>query len=325
MRASPGTVLVITCEEDVTANLVITQLNERGARVARVDPADIGPDLVLTAQIGAGQPGRWAGQLRTLSRHIALDDVRSIYHRRPSLWRFNGLEPQAREFAMAEARHGLKGLLASLPARRYVNHPTANERAEVKPAQLQAAVDAGFDVSATLITNEPDAVRAFAAEHGPIVYKSLRGVPSVPGGEVAAIWTQRIDPADVDESLAITAHLFQAEIPKTSDARVTVVANRVFAHEITTPDGALDWRSSDWAKLNHTTVQVPLDIQIAARRYLDTFGLVFGCFDFALQESPTGRRWTFVECNPNGQWGWLPDSDTIASAFADALLEGWAG
>jgi len=316
--------MVVTCEDDVTANLVIAKLNDRGATVARVDPADIGPGLTFAARIGAGLPLGWAGRLHTPTRDVELADVRSIYHRRPSLWRFHDLEPQAREFAMAEARHGLKGLLAALPGCRYVNHPSANEQAEVKPAQLQAAVNAGFDVPATLITNDPDAVRAFAAEQGRIVYKSLRGVPTAPGGKVAAIWTQPVDPADVDESLAITAHLFQAEIPKTSDARVTVVGRRVFAQEITTPDGTLDWRSIDWAKLDHAPVHVPPAVQVAACDYLDTFGLVFGCFDFALQKSGTGHRWTFIECNPNGQWGWLPDSDAIAAAFADTLLEGWA-
>jgi hypothetical protein len=26
-----------------------------------------------------------------------------------------------------------------------------------------------------------------------------------------------------------------------------------------------------------------------------------------------------IECNPNGQWGWLPDADDITAAFADIL------
>ena len=34
-------------------------------------------------------------------------------------------------------------------------------------------------------------------------------------------------------------------------------------------------------------------------------------------------RWTFIGCNPNGQWGWLPDSDVMADAFAEVLLKGW--
>ncbi|TDD18923.1 ATP-grasp ribosomal peptide maturase [Nonomuraea diastatica] len=321
MRSSRGTVMVITCMDDVTANPVIAASNERGSRVARVDPADIGPDLTFSAQIGADQVG-WTGSLRTLTRDVALEDVQAVYYRRPSPWRFHELPPQEREFAKSEARHGLDGMLAALPRCRYVNRPAAVERAEVKPAQLQVAAEVGFDVPATLITNDPGAVREFAAKHAPIVYKSFRGVPAAPGGEVAAIWTQRIDPADVDESVRLTAHLFQAEVPKTSDARVTVVGSRVFASEITALDGTLDWRRDDWDRLVHTPIEVPAPIKVAMRFYLRRFALAFGCFDFALTGSGTDRQRTFLGCNPNGQWAWLPDAPAIAAALADTLLEG---
>jgi glutathione synthase/RimK-type ligase-like ATP-grasp enzyme len=150
---------------------------------------------------------------------------------------------------MAEARHGLKGLLAGLPGCRYVNHPDLVDRAEYKPAQLQAAIQVGLHVPATLITNEPGAVAEFGAKHAPIIYKSFRGMPADADGDVAAIWSQRVNPAAVDDTLAITAHMFQAEVPKVADARITVVGERVFASEITTPDGVLDWRSGDWNAL----------------------------------------------------------------------------
>ncbi|SDL72618.1 ATP-grasp ribosomal peptide maturase, SAV_5884 family [Nonomuraea maritima] len=319
MRSSPGTVMVITCMDDVTANPVIAALVQRGARVARVDPADIGPDLTFNAQIGADQVG-WSGLMRTPSRDVALEDVQALYYRRPSPWRFHELPPQAREFARAEARHGLDGMLAALQGCRYVNHPAAEARAEMKPAQLQVAAEAGFAVPATLITNDVDAVREFAAEHGPIVYKSFRGVPEAPGGEVAAIWTQRVDPADVDESVSVTAHMFQAEVPKTGDARVTVIGNRVFASEITHQDGTLDWRRTDSDRLVHTPIDVPAPIRAAIRLYMDWFDLTFGAFDFGLVGSGADRSWVFLECNPGGQWAWLPDRDSIAAAIADALL-----
>ncbi|WP_431914239.1 MvdC/MvdD family ATP grasp protein [Nonomuraea jabiensis] len=99
MRPTQGTVLVITSVKDATANLVINALTERGATVARVDPADIGPGLTFSARIGAGRT-RWTGRLSTSSREVALEDVQSVYYRRPSLWRFNELDTQAREFAM---------------------------------------------------------------------------------------------------------------------------------------------------------------------------------------------------------------------------------
>jgi hypothetical protein len=118
----------------------------------------------------------------------------------------------------------------------------------------------------------------------------------------------------------VTAHLFQAELAKTGDVRVTVVGRRVFAQQITTPGGALDWRQGDWDQLVHAPIAVPPPVQAALHRYLAAYDLVFGCFDFALTgEGDDARDWVFIECNPNGQWAWLPDADQIGGAFADVL------
>ncbi|GGK73820.1 ATP-grasp ribosomal peptide maturase [Sphaerisporangium melleum] len=316
--------MVITSAEDVTANLVIEALNERRVLVARVDPADIGSDLLFNAHMG-GREKQWSGRLRTPSRDIALEQIRAVYYRRPSPWRFKDLEPHARDFAIAEARHGLSGLLANLPNCRYVNHPVSITRSDFKPAQLQVAAGVGFKVPVTLVSNDLEAIRKFVVEHEPAVYKSFRGAPATSEGHVAAIWTQRAAPEDLDESVSMTAHLFQQEVDKVADARVTVIGSQVFASRITTPDGALDWRAGDWDKLIHEPIDVPETVKDPLHAYLDHFGLVFGCFDFVLEagDERNSAAWTFIECNPNGQWGWLPGSEAMAGAFAEAILRGW--
>lgn len=55
--------------------------------------------------------------------------------------------------------------------------------------------------------------------------------------------------------------------------------------------------------------------------YLAHFGLVFACFDFALEP---GGRWTYYEANPNGQWAFFdpPITRRIMRALADLLQEG---
>ncbi|MEU4577608.1 ATP-grasp ribosomal peptide maturase [Nonomuraea sp. NPDC023979] len=319
-------ILVVTAPEDVTANLVISALNDRGANIARVDPADIGHDLVFGACIGDGLP-TWTGRLQTPTRDIALDEIGAVYHRRPTPYtaRFSHLPPQARDFAATEARFGLGGILSNLHSAKYVNHPLAVTRADFKPAQLQMAAACGFSIPPTLITNDTGKAREFAKEHGSVIYKSFRGAPHPTDGNTAAIWTQRINEKDLDESVSVTAHMFQQEVNKSADARVTVVGRSVFASRITTPDGSLDWRRGDWSELVHAPIAVPYEIERALLAYLDGFGLAFGCFDFALEAVGTGgaaERWTFIECNPNGQWGWLPNSDAIANAFAYVLMEG---
>ncbi|MGA5703466.1 ATP-grasp ribosomal peptide maturase [Peterkaempfera bronchialis] len=318
------TVLVVTALEDVTADLVIECLIAREVPVVRVDPADLGPDLHFEAAIG-DRAADWGGRLRTPSRELELGQVAAVYYRRPSPWCFERLPPQARDFAKAEARHGLGGLLANLPGANYVNHPAAVNHADYKPAQLQTAARLGFAVPPTLVTNDVAAAQRFAAEHGPVIYKPFRGLPAGPDGHTGAIWAQRVDPDAFDGSIEVTAHLFQAEVPKTGDVRVTVVGSRVFAQRIHTAEGSLDWRRGDWDALRHTPAAVPDPVRVLLHAYLRCFGLVFGCFDFALSgPEQLAESWTWIECNPNGQWAWLPDADGIAGAFAEVLMEGGA-
>ncbi|WP_415953827.1 ATP-grasp ribosomal peptide maturase [Streptomyces sp. KLOTTS4A1] len=316
-----STVLVVTTLEDVTADWVITALNAREVPVVRVDPADIGPALTFGFHIGEDRPA-WSGRLRTASREVELGEVAAVYCRRPTPYtaRYQHLPQQQREFAAAEARHGLGGVLNHLHGALYVNHPAAITRADFKPAQLQRFAELGLTIPPTLVTNDTEAARKFAANHDRVIYKTFRGLPRDENGHTGAIWAQRVDPESFDDTLNVTAHLFQAEIPKTGDVRVTVVGRRVFAQQIAAPDGALDWRRGDWNELIHAPITVPAQVEAALHSYLASFGLVFGCFDFALTgDGDDPGHWTAIECNPNGQWGWLPDAADITEAFADIL------
>ncbi|MER6473873.1 ATP-grasp ribosomal peptide maturase [Streptomyces collinus] len=316
-----STVLVVTALEDVTADWVIAALNEREVPVVRVDPADIGPGLSFGARIGAGVLA-WAGRLVTGSREVELGEVAAVYYRRPTPYaaRFEHLPAQQRDFAAAEARHGLGGVLNHLHGATYVNHPSAVTAADFKPGQLQLAAQLGLVIPPTLTTNDVKQARKFAADHGPVIYKTFRSLPRDVDGHTGAIWAQRVDPDTFDATLTVTAHLFQAEIPKTGDVRVTVVGKKVFAQQIAAPDGALDWRRGDWDALLHAPIAVPGAVETALHSYLATFGLVFGCFDFGLTgDGNVAEDWVFIECNPNGQWGWLPDAGDITAAFADIL------
>ncbi|MET8390942.1 ATP-grasp ribosomal peptide maturase [Streptomyces anthocyanicus] len=315
------TVLVVTALEDVTADWVVAALNERGVPVVRVDPADIGLRLAFGFRVGSGEAA-WRGLLRTESREVDLREIQAVYWRRPTAYRdrFARLPRQQRRFAAAEARHGLDGVLRSLRSARYVNHPAAVARAEFKPGQLQQFVELGLRVPASLVTNDVAAAREFARAQRSVVCKTFRGLPPGEDGRAGAIWTQRVHPDDFDDSLSVTAHLFQAEVPKVGDVRVTVVGRRVFAQRITAPRGALDWRCGAWDDLAHSPVTVPSVVEAALHRYLAASGLVFGCFDFALTgDGSSPDDWWAIECNPNGQWGWLPDAFAITEAFADIL------
>lgn len=313
MTSGDASVLVLTCVDDRDADAVVTELHGRGVPVVRFDPGVDYPDLVMAVHIGSGG---YQGWLRTPTRHLDITDVRSVYYRRPSAYTEPpGLSGQGGRFAAMQARWGLDGLLGDLRCR-YVSHPDAIAAAEQKPAGLHAAHTVGFNVPATLITTDADAARAFAAGHGPVIYKPLRS----PGlsdrdGKPLAVWAQEADPATFDDSIGLCPHLFQALVPKACDMRTTVIGDRAFSARLDSPN--LDYRS-DYAKVTYNAAGTPDEIIRCCVRYLCHFGIAFGAFDFAVDE--TGI-WHFLECNPNGQWAWIQEKTglPIAEAIADEL------
>lgn len=310
----PRPVLVVTALYDPTADVVITELHDRGVPVVRLDSGDFPGSLSVEAEITAHGI---QGTISTPSRTADLASIRSLYYRRPSGFAFPHLDEQDARFAVTQARYGVGGVLASLPGCLYVNHPHRIGDAEFKPAGLAAAVAAGFDVPPTLITSSPDATWAFIKRHMPVIYKPLHNPVYLVDGASSVVKVAEVPADEVDDDVAGTAHLFQQRVPKTGDIRVTVIGDRVFCVRI--DSDLLDWRT-DYSRLTYTVVQPPPGIEQALRSYLRHFGLVFGAFDFAVDRE---QRWWFLECNPSGQWYWL-ESETglpMRAALADLLLE----
>ncbi|MFJ4688635.1 ATP-grasp ribosomal peptide maturase [Streptomyces sp. NPDC088789] len=314
-----GPVAVVTEVDDVTADMVISELNRRGVPVVRFDPSDIGDRLLVTARFGSGPRPAPTGRLRTPSRVTRLDDVRSLYWRRPTWPHFEHLDAPDARFATAQVRHGLGGALYALTNCRYVNHPLCNYAAEHKPLQLAVAGRLGLVVPPTLISNDPAAVRAFLTEHGHAVHKTLRWTPyRRPDGIGLTTWTEPVTAAEVDESVVAVPHLFQARVDKVADVRVVVVGPKVFAIRI--DSDLLDWRT-DYDALTYTPMTLPVGTERALTAHLKHFGLASGSFDLCLTRDGD-LHW--LELNPNGQWGWLEDETglPIAAAFADLLEQG---
>lgn len=317
-------VLVVTSLEDTTADDVIGELNRRAVPVVRLDPGEFPAEVTLAARVGEGL-GMY-GTLRTASRTLNLSAVRAVYHRRPTPYRFDHLSGQEATFAIAQARHGLGGVLGSLSGALYVNHPQSNAAADNKPVQLATAVELGFLVPPTLITNDPGEARSFVASNGPAVYKPLRTSPyRGADGTPLTVWTQSVGVSEIDGTVRGTAHLFQQQVRKSADVRATVIGRDIFAVRISTDHGdggILDWRQ-DYSRHVYTVIDLVAPMRSRLHRFLDRFGLNYGAFDFA--ETPSGDL-VFLELNPNGQWGWLADATGLPMAASLAeLLEKGAG
>ncbi|TDW18100.1 ATP-grasp ribosomal peptide maturase [Kribbella kalugense] len=309
-----GPVLVLTCADDPTSDVVLAELNNRGVPVFRCDPADVLTGrLEVSAHFGTSGARSY---LRTDARTVDLSSVRSVYYRRPSSYLApTTMSERDGRFAKEQAKHGMAGIVASVRGR-WVNHIWRAVEAEFKPTQLIAAREAGFVVPPTIITNRVDDVRDFTKEQGSIVYKPLQNTDLAGSdGTAAAIWVDEVEASKLDAGLGLTLHLFQRRVDKVADLRVTVIGNEIFSVRLESPH--IDWRR-DYDQVRYSVVDTPVDIAAQCRRYLDKFGLLFGAFDFGL----TGDgSWVWYECNTGGQWHWL-ELETglpMTAALADLL------
>ncbi len=172
----------------------------------------------------------------------------------------------------------------------------------------------------TLVTNAPDEARGSVASHDQVIFKTLRWTPYQRDGVPVTGWADLVTAPEIDESVRVVPHLFQAVVDKVADLRVLVVGREVFAVRI--ESGMLDWRK-DYSALSYSVVDLPDRMEKALVAYLDHFGLVSGSFDLAVDKAD-GLWW--LELNPNGQWGWLEESTGLAmsAAFAELLTQGVA-
>src|SRR5205823_4322887 len=124
------TVLILTCEEDVTADMVVARLHETGTPVMRLDPADLPGKAMLSAEYAHGD---FDGHLSVNGHVLSTGALRSVWVRRPGEPAAHAAHPSP--WLTAETGQALYGMLHCVPTR-WMNHPRSAEQARLKPAQL---------------------------------------------------------------------------------------------------------------------------------------------------------------------------------------------
>jgi ATP-grasp ribosomal peptide maturase len=313
-----GAVLILTHWFDPTADHVVEELNRRAVRVFRCDAADFPHRLSVAGRLDIG---RWSGFLSLDDRHLILDEVVGAYFRRPTVFRFGGLDQTELAWATDEARAGLGGLL--MASDRWLNHPHYSGYAAYKPIQLAEATAAGLTVPETIITSVPAEAQDFVEQWGEVIYKPLSHARPGEGRTLyASVVTTAHLTGDSSAGIAGTMHLFQERIKHEHAVRLTVVDDRMFAAGLYAHSSAaqLDWRS-DYGSITYEAIEVPEQVRQGVMAFMSALRLRFGALDFLVCPE---RGWMFLEVNPNGQWAWIEQAtgQPIAAAIADALTSG---
>jgi glutathione synthase/RimK-type ligase-like ATP-grasp enzyme len=292
--------LIVTNREDRTADWLIVELHRRDAPFVRFNTEDYPGSTAL----------RWsphASVLKLRAHDVALDEVTSVWYRRPVPPPPDLTIDTARaRWAQTEAREALEGVWRTLDAR-WVNHPDRNIAASSKPAQLSAAERLGFRVPETLMTNDADAARRFVERQpsGAVVKPLLSGRLTVDGEEKLFFTTRLMPGQQVPwDRLGREPYLFQAFVDKRADIRVTVIGDQAHAVAIDSqqhPDTRTDFRRTDPTRLPHQPIELPADVRDRCVELVHSFGCLFGAIDLA----ETADGYWFFENNPSGQWAWI--------------------
>ncbi|MFE9097306.1 ATP-grasp ribosomal peptide maturase [Streptomyces sp. NPDC007264] len=304
------TVLILTSEQDVTADMVVARLHEWCVPVMRLDPADLPGKAVLSADYAHGD---FDGHLSVNGHVLSMGGLRSVWVRRPGEPAAHAAHPSP--WLTAETRQALYGMLYSASTR-WMNHPRNAEQARYKPWQLRIAHLSGFAVPPTVVTTAPRVAQQFAEEYREVVVKSASGPP--PGDPGLALPTSLVGPDADFSAVAAGPALLQRYIPKRADIRLTCVGTRLFAAHKRAAPGQIDGRYGDSGHAWRTT-EVPDRIAKSVHEYLTLSGLAYAAFDFAEDEE---GLWWFLECNQGGQFGFVeletgqPIAETVARWLA---------
>jgi hypothetical protein len=317
-------ILVVTNRRDHTADLGVLEMQRRRVQYFRFNTEDF-PQFARSGL--RFSPDGISGHLTTAKGRLPLDNIRSVWFRRPVLPNpaVQIIEPEARRFSCVESLAYIEGLWKTLDCF-WVSRPDRIRAAESKLLQLKVAQEVGFSVPSTLVTSDPDEARDFLAGTDKVVYKPLRQGRLEHQQGTLLLYTSvvRDSHARQLEAVKYAPCIFQEYVPKRIEVRLTVFGTEVFATEIhsqVTEDAKHDWRRSPACSLPHRPHALPQLVHTRCIKLLQRLGLAFGAIDMVLTPQ---NEYVFLEINPNGQWAWIEQitGQLMTRSLVDLLVRG---
>jgi glutathione synthase/RimK-type ligase-like ATP-grasp enzyme len=320
------TVLILTQPGDVHAYAVAVALRRRGAVPVLWHTPDFPHDGRESALFTRGEATLSVCGADDAAFDPSAADV--VWYRRPAQYvRSDRLHPSDRgyvEEACKQFREGFMRILA--PRAFWVNPYGAATAAGRKIHQHSLATAAGFEMPDTLYGNDPAMIRAFIAAHGGrIVFKPFKGLPWSDETGYYMPYTTRLTEEQLiaDNMIQAAPGIYQAEVEKAYELRITVMGERVFAVKIHSQDtvhGRIDWRKA-YSELRMEPYELPDAVVAKCHDLLNRMNLVFGCIDLIV--TPDGE-YVFLEVNQMGQFLFLERyaGVPLLDAFAEFLAQG---
>lgn len=322
------TVLIVTDENEPSANLVIEHLNKIGQNFFRLNVSSF---FKLQSKLTLGLDSGFKGDMRFCDgSRINLESIKSIWFRRPKPIIVDGdFSSLENKFIDDEISSSLWSMYTCFDSVYWMNHPLyARYLLEHnKLFQLKLAEESGLFVPDTIVTNNPDDLIDFCERHdGFVAVKAVRSrIFQESPANTQGIYTNRITLGylkEHKEDISISPLMAQEYVPKKLEFRVTIVGNHILSCAIHSQDSERtkeDWRRYDFANVKHEAYELPDNVKKSLLDFMSKCKMNFGAIDFIL--TPDGK-YVFLEINPSGQYIWienltgLPISRTIAEVLS---------
>lgn len=303
-------ILIITHKTDYTVDFVINKLNKQNIPYRRFNCEDI---LASDLSIHFSKKIEYS--------ILGKSHFNSVWFRRTQLPEINGLSGGEKLYVLNEIDSLIKNLLSILDVK-WLSKPMHVYNAENKLLQLKIAQEIGFEIPPTVITTSKEELRKFYKENEEnIIIKPIAHTRIDDANNASFIFTNEVLESHIKnlDQYDLTPCIFQRNIAKQYEVRVTVVGDKVFAAAVNSQnetDTKTDWRK---LKLPFYKIELPGDVKDKCVEIVKLLGLEFGAIDLIKDNN---GNYVFLEINPNGQWVWI-ENDTgleISNAIIENLL-----
>lgn len=323
-------VLIVTCKQDLHPTSVINLLNENQIPFFRLNTEALMTDYIFSWTCINQEIDLHIKDLNT-KKEIYLSQIHSVWYRRapyPSEMPYT-VDEKVDKHNIEEAKQFYLYLMYYISDFYSIGNHFWDKYANSKLNQFREAIKLGVKIPDTCLTNNKRDLNDFISKFDNVILKPLHDYGIwYSADRTYPLYATKISSSSLllqsEESISQTVNFCEDYVEKKYEVRVTVMGNHIFACKLdsqsqTEDTGKIDWRQGYDHQLRHELIQLPNDIEEFCRKYLRRFHLNFGCFDFILTPKD---EYVFLECNPNGQWGWIEDETKapMSEAMVDCLV-----
>ena len=298
------TILILGGADDAHAMYMHEHLKGRGADVELFDSRWFPTQMMIRFDPETGTGGvRLPG-----GRSVAFDAIESVYWRCYNLVGTPMLADEGQAMiAGNDARSLFESLLIHLKTR-WVNGWNGFQLHQTKPAALALVAALGVPVPRTMLGNDPEAVREFAARVPKAIFKPVQG-----GAHTLRLLPEHLTDANL-ANLAYAPVTLQEEITGTN-IRVFVAGERVLTCEVATIE--VDFREDPEPKI--VPHALPKYVEEQCRKIAQVLHLRWTGIDLRLSGE---GRYVFLEANPSPMFMGFESRSGIplTKALGDLLL-----